>query len=594
MPSEIRTSTYPKTNVDLLQPPSGAGGRSGSDGFDNLLRALAPAERQEFSPINADRPAQPPVQDCASSSYDSSSSNYTRRPEEAYSTHTNQPDRTGSSQAASDNASDEGDESIAESQSDPPQGEVAATPSDETDAKAEAPSVDPPAKDEEVKDGDEVSAEVVDQLAQQLAALSTQTPAAEAVAKPEGKKPIEGEVVAELPPATEVAETQQEKPKAATVASDTLVPAAAVAEQPAAVDVSATTTSPGKEQVETTEVASAVTTQEVPEIVAEAPPVEGTESASNEQPIISDLRSTRTQNGTTIHLETPPKQPGEAALDPTSSSEVEPQTEAIDTATPNEVETEVAPAEVNSDAGSQRDDDRKTESASAEKTDPVAEASFEPPAMEAATPEQQPAENPQPTTSESPRQEPTAQHQQQAPANLIDPQARAGAAPRLAAEVLAGGSRETGNAKPVEIDSARFLTRVARAFTAAQQRGGEVQMRLSPPELGSLRVEIKVVEGVMTARVETENASAQTALLEHLPQLRERLAEQGVRIERFDVDLMQHGSSNTPDRPAEQQSDEGFTRRGTQGTARSSQNASSEPRAVAATLSASGGLNVIV
>jgi flagellar hook-length control protein FliK len=38
-----------------------------------------------------------------------------------------------------------------------------------------------------------------------------------------------------------------------------------------------------------------------------------------------------------------------------------------------------------------------------------------------------------------------------------------------------------------------------------------------------------------------------------LPALRERLAEQGVRIERFDVDLMQRQPGGMPDRPGDQQ-----------------------------------------
>ena len=42
----------------------------------------------------------------------------------------------------------------------------------------------------------------------------------------------------------------------------------------------------------------------------------------------------------------------------------------------------------------------------------------------------------------------------------------------------------------------------------------------------------------MTVRVETESETARNLLVDNLPQLRERLDEQGIRIERFDVDLM--------------------------------------------------------
>jgi flagellar hook-length control protein FliK len=116
-------------------------------------------------------------------------------------------------------------------------------------------------------------------------------------------------------------------------------------------------------------------------------------------------------------------------------------------------------------------------------------------------------------------------------------------------------AREEGTgfrpARPVEVDAARFLSRVARAFQVAQQRGGELRLRLSPPELGSLRLELRVLDGVLTARLETETPAARQTLIEQLPALRERLAEQGIRVERFDVDLMQQQGQGARDQQAE-------------------------------------------
>jgi flagellar hook-length control protein FliK len=107
----------------------------------------------------------------------------------------------------------------------------------------------------------------------------------------------------------------------------------------------------------------------------------------------------------------------------------------------------------------------------------------------------------------------------------------------------------------MEIDAARLLGRVARAFERSQHRDGEIRLRLSPPELGSLTLQVQLVEGGLVARLETETAAAQTALIDSLPALRERLADQGMRIERFDVDLMQRQPGGMPDRPTEQQRD---------------------------------------
>jgi len=127
-------------------------------------------------------------------------------------------------------------------------------------------------------------------------------------------------------------------------------------------------------------------------------------------------------------------------------------------------------------------------------------------------------------------------------------------APRLLPELVSAVTgRATHDADAPQLDSARLLNRVARAFAFAQDGSGEVRLRLSPPELGALRLEVKVLDGALVARCETETSSARTALIENLPALRERLAEQGVRIERFDVDLMQRNSGGSFDRPANQQ-----------------------------------------
>lgn len=88
-----------------------------------------------------------------------------------------------------------------------------------------------------------------------------------------------------------------------------------------------------------------------------------------------------------------------------------------------------------------------------------------------------------------------------------------------------------------DIDPARFLHRVAKAFESAQERQTEVRLRLHPAELGSLSIEVHVQDGALSAHVQAETPEARAALVDNLPALRERLAEQGIRIEKFDVDL---------------------------------------------------------
>jgi flagellar hook-length control protein FliK len=98
-----------------------------------------------------------------------------------------------------------------------------------------------------------------------------------------------------------------------------------------------------------------------------------------------------------------------------------------------------------------------------------------------------------------------------------------------------------------DADQARFVDRVARAVQATGDRGGTLRLRLSPPELGSLTLEIKVQSGAVTARVEADTPAARTLLLENLPLLRERLAEHGMRVDQFDVDLTDRHTGGTPD-----------------------------------------------
>jgi flagellar hook-length control protein FliK len=98
------------------------------------------------------------------------------------------------------------------------------------------------------------------------------------------------------------------------------------------------------------------------------------------------------------------------------------------------------------------------------------------------------------------------------------------------------GSRDVSH-----VDPARFVSRVARAIQTAQDRGTPLLLRLNPPELGSLKLEMSVQQGALSATVEADNQAAMQLLLDNLPTLRERLAEQSIRIERFDVDVRRDG-----------------------------------------------------
>lgn len=118
------------------------------------------------------------------------------------------------------------------------------------------------------------------------------------------------------------------------------------------------------------------------------------------------------------------------------------------------------------------------------------------------------------------------------------------------------------------MDRVRFVQRVARAFEMLGERQSPVRLRLHPPELGSLKLEIAVRNGVLTAHLEVENASARAALLDNLPALRQRLAAEQIRVDQFEVDLM----NQSPGQSAQHSYHPQAEQRGLQGSARLPQN----------------------
>jgi flagellar hook-length control protein FliK len=115
----------------------------------------------------------------------------------------------------------------------------------------------------------------------------------------------------------------------------------------------------------------------------------------------------------------------------------------------------------------------------------------------------------------------------------------------------ASTAREAEPSGPDQAGRVRFVQRVARAFETMGDRGGSVRLRLHPPELGSLRLEVALRNGTMTARLEVESDSARAMLLDNLPALRDRLAQQGIKVDRFDVDLGDRSAGGTPQGPGD-------------------------------------------
>ena len=69
----------------------------------------------------------------------------------------------------------------------------------------------------------------------------------------------------------------------------------------------------------------------------------------------------------------------------------------------------------------------------------------------------------------------------------------------------------------------------------ANQRGGAITMRLEPPALGQLRIELRVSQGAVVADFTAATAEARALLEANLGMLRERLESQGLSVERITI-----------------------------------------------------------
>jgi flagellar hook-length control protein FliK len=75
----------------------------------------------------------------------------------------------------------------------------------------------------------------------------------------------------------------------------------------------------------------------------------------------------------------------------------------------------------------------------------------------------------------------------------------------------------------------------------ANQRGGAITMRLEPPALGQLRIELQISQGAVVADFTAATPEARVLLEANLGMLRERLESQGLSVERISV----HGGRGT-------------------------------------------------
>lgn len=119
-------------------------------------------------------------------------------------------------------------------------------------------------------------------------------------------------------------------------------------------------------------------------------------------------------------------------------------------------------------------------------------------------------------------------------------------APTPAAE---GVGRESGRNTTVPTSSLENAESVVRGMERSLNTGRSLRIRLDPPELGSLSIEIVRRDGGIVARLEVDNPAAHRAVSEHAASLGEQLARQGHSLDRIDVEL---GDSSEEERPRDE------------------------------------------
>jgi len=106
------------------------------------------------------------------------------------------------------------------------------------------------------------------------------------------------------------------------------------------------------------------------------------------------------------------------------------------------------------------------------------------------------------------------------------------------------------------------ISRVIRGMHGViNQNGGAVTLRLSPPEMGIVRIEMQIQNGTVTAQLHAEHESARSLLSQQLGQLRHALESQGLSVDRLHVQTMgQDTAAQTADQGSDQSAQDGRSR----------------------------------
>jgi flagellar hook-length control protein FliK len=118
----------------------------------------------------------------------------------------------------------------------------------------------------------------------------------------------------------------------------------------------------------------------------------------------------------------------------------------------------------------------------------------------------------------------------------------------------------SSNATTSSSDEQTLTSRIVRGLsTMVHQRGGTMSMRLSPPELGALRVQMSIVQGNVTAQFTATTPQARALLEQNMGVLRTALEQHGLTVDRLAVHLSPSESNNAARQDMSGQQQQGQT-----------------------------------
>ena len=126
--------------------------------------------------------------------------------------------------------------------------------------------------------------------------------------------------------------------------------------------------------------------------------------------------------------------------------------------------------------------------------------------------------------------------------------ARAGSARGVSA-----GAHAMPTADTVRLDEPGSIRELAQVVRTTSRNGhSNMLLRLDPPELGTLRLDVRMQHDMLTLRIEAHSQAGHDALQGRLAELRTALEQQGIQVAAIDIELKPpaashgSGSSDTP------------------------------------------------